>query len=108
MSKTVYLNKTLITAINKIASAGHSVALEACEGGMSLTSVFITIGVYRAGDVSPVTTLRVRYTYNYSGFEDFMGMDDRFSDLCHWQSKNVEPFLDFIKNNPSITDPVKA
>jgi hypothetical protein len=108
MSKTVYLNKTLLTAINKIAQAGHSVALASGEGDMALTNVFITIGVYRADEVSPIATLRVRYTYNYSGFEDFMGMDDRFGDLCHWQSKNVEPFLEFIKNNPSITDPVKA
>jgi hypothetical protein len=108
MNKTVYLNKTLITAINKIATAGHSVALASGEGGMALTSVFITIGVYRADKVFPATTLQVRYTYSYGGFEDFMGMDDRFGDLCHWQSKNIEPFLEFIKNNPAITDSVKV
>jgi hypothetical protein len=108
MSKTVYLNNTLITAINRIAEAGHSVAVESGEGGNSHSVVFITIGVHRAGEVFAATSLRIKYVRSYQNFEDFMGMDDRFRDLCHWQSKNVEPFLKFIENNTFLTDPVNV
>jgi hypothetical protein len=96
MSKTVYLNNTLIAAINRIAEAGHTVAVESGEGGNSHSVVFITIGVRRAGEVFVAINLRIRYIFSYQKFEYFMGMDDRFGKLCYEQSSNVEPFLEVI------------
>jgi Family of unknown function (DUF5397) len=101
MSKTVYLNNTLITAINRISESGHTVAVESGEGGNSHSVVFITIGVRRAGEAFVTIYMRIKYIFSYQKFEYFMGMDDRFGDLCYQQSPNVEPFLKVIQSTIS-------
>jgi hypothetical protein len=93
MSKPVYINATILAAINAIAAAGHGVELEAGEGGNSHSVTFITIGVRREGEAGYVGKLRVKFVRRYNQFEDFIGFNGAFGDLCHYEQKSIEPFL---------------
>jgi hypothetical protein len=97
MSKTIHLNNTLLTAINRIAAAGYSVTVESGESGDSCSVVYITIGIRRNDEISITTNMRIKYIRSHGSFEDFIGMDGELGDLSHWYLKDVGPFLAFIK-----------